>query len=58
LRADLRRDARLENADAQREEVHATAAAARDYVRALAGHIGAKLTIVSVGPERGQTIIL
>ena len=32
--------------------------AARDYVRALAGHTGAKLTIVSVGPERGQTIIL
>lgn len=32
--------------------------AARDYVRALAGHIGAKLTIVSVGPERAQTIIL
>ncbi len=32
--------------------------AARDYVRALAGHIGAKLTVVSVGPERAQTIIL
>ena len=32
--------------------------AARDYVRALAGHTGAKLTIVSVGPERRQTIIL
>ena len=33
-------------------------AAARDYVRALAAHTGAKLTIVSVGPARGQTIIL
>ena len=32
--------------------------AARDYARALAGHIGAKLTIVSVGPSRRQTIIL
>ena len=33
-------------------------AAARDYVRALAGHMGVQLTVVSVGPERGQTIIL
>jgi adenylosuccinate synthase len=32
--------------------------AARDYARALAGHIGAKLTVVSVGPARRQTIIL
>jgi adenylosuccinate synthase len=33
-------------------------AAARAYVRRLAELTGAKLTIVSVGPARGQTIIL
>ncbi len=33
-------------------------AAARRYVRRLAELTGAKLTIVSVGPARGQTIIL
>ncbi|MGZ5004672.1 MAG: adenylosuccinate synthase [Chthoniobacterales bacterium] len=32
--------------------------AARNYVRRLAELTGAKLTIVSVGPARGQTIIL
>ena len=32
--------------------------AARDYVRALSAMTGAKLTIVSVGPARGQTIVL
>ena len=32
--------------------------AARDYVRKLAELTGAKLSIVSVGPARGQTIIL
>jgi adenylosuccinate synthase len=33
-------------------------AAARAYVRRLSELTGAKLTIVSVGPARGQTIIL
>jgi adenylosuccinate synthase len=32
--------------------------AARDYVRALSAMTGAKLTIVSVGPARGQTIFV
>ena len=33
-------------------------AAARNYVNRLAELTGAKLTIVSVGPSRGQTIML
>ena len=32
--------------------------AAKDYVRALSAMTGAKLTIVSVGPARGQTIVI
>ena len=32
--------------------------AAKNYVRALSAMTGAKLTIVSVGPARGQTIVL
>ena len=32
--------------------------AARDYARAISALTGAKLTVVSVGPARGQTIIL
>jgi adenylosuccinate synthase len=32
--------------------------AARDYVRYISALTGAKLSIVSVGPARGETIVL